>query len=99
MSTQITSTIPTQQKINHAFAKFEGFILTFLVMIMIGLAFTQVVLRNFFDTGITWADGVVRHLVLGVGFIGASVATFEDGHLAMDLVSRFLTEKIKKSSA
>ncbi len=87
------------KKINASVVKAESMTLTGLLMVMIGFAFTQVVLRNFFNTGIAWADALVRHLVLWVGFIGASVATEEDGHLAMDLVSRFLPEKIKKSSA
>lgn len=87
------------KKVDESLSKFEGYTLTFFLMTMIVLAFLQVVLRNFFHTGIEWADPIVRHLVLWVGFIGASVATKEDGHLAMDLASRFLPEKIKKSSA
>lgn len=87
------------KKVDESLSKFEGYCLTFFLMAMIFLAFMQVLLRNFFHTGITWADPIVRHLVLWVGFIGASVATKEDGHLAMDLVSRFLPEKVKKSSA
>ncbi len=87
------------KKINASIVKAESMTLTTLLMVMIGFAFTQVILRNFFNTGIAWADALVRHLVLWVGFIGASVATQEEGHLAMDLVSRFLPEKIKKSSA
>lgn len=87
------------KKVDDTLSKFEGYSLTFFLMVMIGLAFLQVLLRNFFHTGLTWADPIVRHLVLWVGFIGASIATKDDGHLAMDLVSRFLPEKIKKSSA
>ncbi len=87
------------KKVDDSLSKFEGYCLTFFLMTMIVLAFGQVLLRNFFHTGISWADPIVRHLVLWVGFIGASIATKDDGHLAMDLVSRFLPEKIKKSSA
>lgn len=87
------------KKVDEGLSKFEGYLLTSFLMIMIGLAFLQVLLRNFMNTGISWADPIVRNLVLWVGFIGASVATKDDGHLAMDLVSRFLPEKIKKSSA
>lgn len=86
------------KKVDDTLSKFEGYLLTSFLMIMIGLSFSQVILRNFFDTGITWADPIVRHLVLWVGFIGASIATKDDSHLAMDLVSRFLPENIKKSS-
>lgn len=73
--------------------------LTLILVAMIVLAFTQVVLRNFFNSGITWADPLVRHLVLWVGFIGASVATKDDSHLAIDLVSRFLPKWLKKPTA
>ena len=86
-------------KLNDALEKVESFLLTSILIAMIGLAFGQVVLRNFFHTGITWGDPLVRYLVLWVGFIGASVATKENGHLAMDLVSRFLPEKLRKPTA
>lgn len=86
-------------KIDSGLEKVEGLLLTVILITMIGLAFLQVVLRNFFSTGIIWADPFVRHLVLWVGFIGASVATKEHGHLAMDLVSRFLPDKLRKPTA
>ncbi len=87
------------KKINDWIGKVEGYLLTTLLLVMILFAFTQVILRNFFSTGITWADALVRNLVLWVGFIGASVATKDDGHLAMDLVSRFLPHKLRKPTA
>lgn len=83
------------KKINHWIGKFESFLLASILVGMIVLGFLQVVLRNFFSSGISWADPVLRHLVLWVGFIGASVATREDGHLSMDLVSRFLPERLR----
>jgi TRAP-type C4-dicarboxylate transport system permease small subunit len=86
-------------QIDDGLEKVEGILLTVILITMIGLAFTQVLLRNIFSTGITWADPFVRHLVLWVGFIGASVATKEHGHLAMDLVSRFLPDKLRKPTA
>jgi TRAP-type C4-dicarboxylate transport system permease small subunit len=85
--------------LNDGLEKLEGILLTLILILMIGLAFAQVVLRNFFNTGIEWGDAFVRHLVLWVGFIGASVATKEGGHLAMDLVHRFLPQKLRKPTA
>ncbi len=87
------------RKLNDWIGKIEGYLLTFILVFMIGVAFLQVILRNFFHTGITWGDVVVRHLVLWVGFIGASVATKEDSHLSMDLVSRFLPPWLKRPTA
>ncbi len=87
------------RKLDTWFGKIQDGLLTLILVVMIVLAFTQVLLRNFFNTGLTWADPVVRHLVLCVGFIGASVATKEHGHLAMDLVTRFAPERFKKISS
>lgn len=86
-------------KINSGLEMVESFLLTLILMVMISLAFSQVILRNFFHSGISWGDVFVRYMVLWVGFIGASVATKEGGHLAMDLVSRFLPEFLRKPTA
>ena len=62
---------------------------------MVLLSFLQVLLRNFFDEGILWGDTFLRHLVLWVGFIGASLATKEKKHINIDVFGRMLTGKIK----
>ena len=86
-------------RLDDALEKLESSLLTLILIGMIGLAFTQVILRNLFNTGIEWGDALVRHLVLWVGFIGASLATKEGGHLAMDLVSRSLPKALRKPTA
>ena len=62
---------------------------------MVLLAFTQVILRNVFSTGFLWADTLLRHMVLWAGFVGASLATEEERHIAIDVLSRFLPERYK----
>jgi TRAP-type C4-dicarboxylate transport system permease small subunit len=62
---------------------------------MVLLAFAQVVLRNFFDTGIVWADTIVRHLVLWSGFVGAAIATGEERHISIDALTKFLSPRIR----
>ena len=62
-----------------------------LLTVMILLAFAQIVLRNFFATGIDWGDALVRYLVVWLGFIGAAVATQEGKHITIDILSRWLT--------
>ena len=57
---------------------------------MLILAISQIVLRNFFDTGIFWADSFMRLLVLWVALLGAMVATREQNHINIDAVSRYL---------
>ncbi len=71
------------------------FVVVFLSA-MIALGFIQVILRNFFASGISWADVTVRHLVLWVGFFGAVLATIQNRHITLDVFSRILPERIKK---
>jgi C4-dicarboxylate transporter DctQ subunit len=58
---------------------------------MVLVAFAQVILRNLFSTGMLWADPMLRHAVLWIGFLGASIATRQERHIAIDLVTRFTT--------
>ncbi|MBN2527807.1 MAG: TRAP transporter small permease [Deltaproteobacteria bacterium] len=71
-------------------AMFERWLLVALLAGMIGIAFVQVVMRNFFDSGLSFADVTVRHLVLWVGLLGASVAAREKRHLSIDIASKFI---------
>jgi len=61
---------------------------------MILLSTSQIVLRNFFDSGIIWIDPLLRVLVLWTGLIGATVASRENKHIRIDLISRFFGKKL-----
>ena len=69
-----------------------------VLLLMVIFAFLQVVLRNMFDEGILWGDILLRHLVLWVGFLGASLATREKKHINIDLFNRFLPRRGKEIS-
>ena len=83
-------------KLNHWICRFEEWVLAIVVIFMVLMAFLQVVLRNLFDVGILWGDILLRHLVLWVGFIGASIATKENKHINIDVLNRLLREKWNK---
>ncbi len=80
-------------RFDNAWAAVEKWLLLALLFSMLGLAFTQVVLRNLFSTGIDWADVTIRHLVLWVGLLGASIAAKEKRHLSIDIASRLIPAK------
>lgn len=83
------------RSIDRFFYRIEyGFLVAFLGS-MVMLAFAQVVLRNFFGTGIGWADTVVRHLVLWSGFFGAALATSEERHISIDALTKFLSVRTR----
>ena len=75
--------------------RLEDAILVGLLLIMIGMAVTQIFLRNLFEAGIVWSDVMVRILVLWVGLIGAMVASRHDNHIAIDILDRYLPERAK----
>lgn len=68
----------------------ESGLLVVLLSVMILLAAYQVLARNFFDSGILWGDPLVRVLVLWVTFIGATIASRDDEHIRIDLLTRFI---------
>jgi len=79
----------------RATALIEDALLVVILAAMVGLATTQIVLRNLFDGAILWADPMLRVGVLWVGMIGAMVATRGDKQISVDAVSRFLPPRWK----
>jgi TRAP-type C4-dicarboxylate transport system permease small subunit len=72
----------------------DGLLVTVLST-MILIAFAQIVLRNFANSGIVWADAFLRYLVLWIGMTGAMVATREYNHISVDIVSYLLKGRPK----
>ena len=82
-------------RLDNLIAHMEKWILVFIVMAMVSFAFLQVLLRNIFSEGFLGGDIILRHLVLWVGFIGASLATRENKHINIDVFSRFIKGRKK----
>ena len=79
-------------RLTHAL---EDSFLVILLTSLIGLAVMQILLRNFFDSGLSWADPLLRILVLWVGLAGAMVATRYQQHIAINFLTRLLPEHLK----
>jgi TRAP-type C4-dicarboxylate transport system permease small subunit len=74
----------------------ENWLLAILVLILVALAGAQIILRNFFDTGLSWADPLLRALVLWTGMLGALAAVRDDKHIALDVLQRFLAPQAQR---
>jgi len=75
-----------------------AFVNAFLLLsfsIMLGLAALQVLLRFFFHIGILWGDVAARNLVIWVGFFGAYLATRENKHFRIDVLTRLVPLRIR----
>ena len=71
----------------------EDTVLVSILISIIFLAVTQIVLRNFQDSGIIWGDSLLRVMVLWIALLGAMIASRMDGHINIDLASRYLSPK------
>jgi C4-dicarboxylate transporter, DctQ subunit len=78
----------------------ERALVVLLVVTLVGLSFFQIVIRNLSNLGwewaahtstsLIWAEPFLRHMVLLVAFLGASLAARQGRHLHIDVVSRLL---------
>lgn len=67
--------------------RLESAALVALLSVMVGLSFWQVAQRQLFGTGVLWADTLLRHLVVVVGFLGAAIAAAEGKHFGFELLA------------
>jgi TRAP-type C4-dicarboxylate transport system permease small subunit len=67
--------------------RLEELFLCLLLLTMIGLACTQIILRDLFSTGFVWADPLLRYMVIWAGLFGADIATRKKKHIAIDIIS------------
>ena len=84
------------KRLDSLLARIEFAALVLLLSTLILISFGQVVLRNFFNEGLLWADTLARQLVLWVGFIGASLATREHRHLSIDFIPHLVSDKARR---
>lgn len=77
-------------RLDEIIARAEQLVLAIMLSAMILVAFLQIVLRNFFATGLSWGDPLVRYLVVWAGFAGAALATREAKHIKIDVFSRWV---------
>lgn len=70
--------------------KTEAAIIIGLLLSMILIATVQIIMRNFFDSGLLWAESYIRISVLWLALLGAMLASCDNKHLAIDaLIHRF----------
>jgi len=54
-------------------------------------------LRDLFHTGLSFADPLMRQLVLWTGMLGALAAVRDDKHIALDVLQRFLSHGLQRA--
>lgn len=82
----------------HLLHLIEDGIMVAMVLAMILLAVGQIILRDVWDAGVVWGDPLLRVSVLWVGLLGAMTATRQNNHITVDVLSRFLSPRLKRLS-
>lgn len=74
----------------------ENIALVAMLTGMIVLAVGQIVLREIFDTGIIWADELLKLMVLWLAMVGSIAACRDDRHIRIDVLSHVLPDWLVK---
>jgi len=74
----------------------EDALLVTCLLIMIILAFANITMRNTIGGGIIWADKLLINLVLWVAMLGGAIASKDNNHITIDVVSNFVPQKYHK---
>ena len=91
--------LPAIDTVVKSLHRMEDAALIAALIAMLALAVAQILLRDFFDQGIFWAESFLRILVLWVAMLGAMVATRHRNHISIDVVSRYLPERPARAAA
>jgi TRAP-type C4-dicarboxylate transport system permease small subunit len=88
--------------VSRALAVMEGVGIAVCLVSLIGLAIFQFIARNLRLHGQLWMmappdwiDGVIRHSVFVLGFLGAAYATFTARHIRIDALTRLARPRLR----
>ena len=92
--------------LDRGLARGEAAIAATVLLLMIGVAATQAALRNLTNLDFTWAnlalermewaDSFLQKGTLWLAFFGASLSTFDEKHIAIDVLPRLSPPRIKQ---
>jgi len=85
----------TSKRIIFWLHRAEDVIVSFLLSSILIFAITQIILRNFFDSGMVWADSLLRVMVLWLALAGAILASRRGKQINVDILSQFLPAHYK----
>ncbi|MCF8000689.1 MAG: TRAP transporter small permease [Halanaerobiales bacterium] len=83
-------------KLNDIIRKFEEYVLAYGVMVMASLTIINVISRNFFGQGLSFATEINEFLIVIVTFLGTSYAARNGRHIRMSAFFDIANKKIKK---
>lgn len=93
------------KRLDDGWANVEAALAIGMLLLMIVVAFAQAFLRNLTQEGFAWANGALAWLdwadfilskgTLWVAFLGASLAVHSEKHVAIDIMQRLVSPKVR----
>lgn len=84
------------ERLERAGSALETVLLVGILSSMMLVAVTQIVLREFFETGFGWSDELIGLMVLWLALVGSIAACRENRHIRIDAVSHVLPDVLVK---
>src|SRR5699024_8651416 len=63
----------------------------FMLLLTTTLIVIQIIARNLFEKGLTWADELARYGGLGIVFLAIPLLLLRNGHICVDIISSRLS--------
>ncbi len=98
MCSECGTTLTAPSRLSRSITIVEDALVSIVLCSMVLLVLIQIILRNFFSTGITGGAEIVRHLVLWVAFLAAGITAREAKHIKIDVVYRMLPTGLRQFS-
>ena len=77
-------------KIDDAIEVVIKYLCAFLLVVMIGVCFTNTICRYFLNFSFKWAEEIVRYAAVWVTCVGAALTARADDHVTLDLLQEVI---------
>ncbi|SFD88730.1 TRAP-type C4-dicarboxylate transport system, small permease component [Lentibacillus persicus] len=77
------------------FAKILRYIVVVLLLAIVFITLLQVFFRFVLDSPLVWTDELSRFLLIWMVFLGAGIVSFDDKHLAVNVLQENMPPRIK----
>ncbi|GLB60310.1 TRAP transporter small permease [Cytobacillus sp. NCCP-133] len=71
------------------------YIISGSLLVIVVVTILQVIARFIFDKPLVWSDELARFILIWMVFIGAAVVSFDDKHMAVELLQEKMSPKVK----
>lgn len=87
--------IQKNNKLVRVVHSIENWVLVLITAAIVVFSGLQILLRNLFESGIVWIPPLLGTLVIWVGLLGALIATRNNAHIKINVLTTYLSDHYK----